>query len=145
MNRDRSKSSKPNRARQHDPNASTRRSYHRSRRNLFDNWAQGPSTRTESNASIRSAADLLGSCSSGWISVYLRCVANGTITLYRSETEPLRNEMRHHKPRHWICNAWKRMCTNASVVRSINPAHWAIIDVLFVAFLLWLVINVCKK
>ena len=144
MNRDRPKSSKPNRTRQHNPNAATGRSHHRSRRNLPDDWSQGSGARTESDSSIRSAADLLGSCSSGWLAVYLRCVADGTVALHRCETRPARDEMTPHKPRHWIVKAWSRVCTTASVSRAINPTLWAIIDVLLVAFCFWSIIQACK-
>lgn len=148
MNRDRTKSSKSDRARQHNPNAPARRTHHRSRRDLPDDWAQGPSTGNQSSASIRSAADLLGSCSSGWLAVYLRCVANGTIALHRCEAGSPREQvvepMRPHKPKHWICKAWSRCCTSASVARSINPTLWAIIDVLLVAFFFWSIIQACK-
>ena len=145
MNRDRTKSSKSERSRQHDPNAPARRVNHRSRRNLSDDWSTGSGARTESDASIRSAADLLGSCSRGWLSVYLRCVADGTIALHRCETRPARDEMRPHKPKHWIAKAWARVCTSASVARSINPTLWAIIDVLLVAFCFWTIIQACKQ
>ena len=145
MNRDRPKSSKPNRTRQHNPNAATGRSHHRSRRNLPDDWSQGSGARTESDSSIRSAADLLGSCSSGWLSVYLRCVANGTIALHRCEVGSPRDEMRPHKPRHWIVKAWSRVCTTASVSRAINPTLWAIIDVLLLVFCFWTIIQACKS
>ena len=144
MNRDRPKSSKPNRTRQHNPNAATGRPNHRSRRHLPDDWSQGSSTRTESDSSIRSAADLLRSSTSGWLAVYLGCVADGTIALHRSETQPTRDEMRPHKPRHWIVKAWTRVCTSASVARSVNPTLWAMIDVLFVAFCFWTIIQACK-
>jgi len=53
--------------------------------------------------------------------------------------------MRPHKPRHWICKAWNRVCTSASVARSINPTLWAIIDVLLVAFFVWTIIQACKQ
>ena len=144
MNRDRSKSSKSDRARQHNPNAPTGRPHHRSRRNLPDDWSQGSSTGNQSDSSIRSAADLLGSCSSGWLSVYLRCVANGTIALHRCEVGSPRDEMRPHKPKHWIVKAWARVCTTASVALAINPTLWSIIDVVVVAFLLWSIIQACK-
>ena len=52
--------------------------------------------------------------------------------------------MRPHKPKHWIVKAWDRVCTSASVARSINPTLWAIIDVLLVAFLMWSIIQACK-
>lgn len=144
MNRDRTKSSKSDRARQHNPNAPARRTHHRSRRDLPDDWAQGPSTGNESSASIRLAADLLRSSTSGWLAVYLGCVADGTVALHRCETRPPRDEMRPHKPKHWICKAWSRCCTSASVARSINPTLWAIIDVLLVAFFFWTIIQACK-
>ena len=144
MNRDRTKSSKSDRSRQHDPNAATGRTHYRSRRNLPDDWAQGSGARTESDSSIRSAADLLGSCSSGWLAVYLRCVADGTVALHRCETRPARDEMKPHKPRTWIVKAWARVCTTASVSRAINPTLWAIIDVVVVAFLMWSIIQACK-
>jgi len=145
MNRDRTKSSKSDRSRQHDPNAATRRANHRSRRNLPDDWAQGSGARTESDSSIRSAADLLRSSTSGWLAVYLRCVADGTVALHRCETRPTRDEMKPHKPKHWIVKAWARVCTSASVARSINPTLWAIIDVAFVAFCFWTIIQACKR
>ena len=144
MNRDRSKSSKSDRARQHDPNAPARRVNHRSRRNLPDDWSQGSGARTESDSSIRSAADLLRSRTCGWLAVYLGCIADGTIALHRCETRPTRDEMRPHKPKHWIIKAWARVCTSASVARSINPTLWAIIDVVVVAFLMWSIIQACK-
>jgi len=144
MNRDRTKSSKSDRSRQHDPNAPARRVNHRSRRNLPDDWAQGSGTGNQSDASIRSAADLLRSSTSGWLAVYLGCVADGTVALHRCETRPARDEMRPHKPKHWIVKAWARVCTSASVARSINPTLWAIIDVVLVAFLMWSVIQACK-
>ena len=145
MNRDRSKSSKSDRARQHDPNAPARRVNHRSRRDLPDDWSQGSGARTESDSSIRSAADLLRSRTCGWLAVYLGCIADGTVALHRCETRPARNEMKPHKPRHWICKAWARVCTSASVARSINPTLWAIIDVLLVAFCFWTIIQACKQ
>ena len=49
--------------------------------------------------------------------------------------------MRPHKPKHWIVKAWARVCTSASVARSINPTLWAIIDVLLVAFCFWTIIQ----
>ena len=145
MNRDRSKSSKSNRSRQHDPNAATRRVNHRSRRNLFNDWSQGSGARTESDTSIRLAADLLRSSTSGWLAVYLGCIADGTVALHRCETRPARDEMRPHKRKHWIVKAWARVCTSASVARSINPTLWAIIDVLLVAFCFWTIIQACKQ
>ena len=145
MNRDRTKSSKSDRARQHDPNAAASRPHHRSRRHLPDDWSQGSGARTESDSSIRSAADLLGSCSSGWLAVYLGCVANGTIALHRCEVGSPRDEMKPHKPRTWIAKAWSRVCTTASVSRAINPTLWAIIDVVVVAFLMWSIIQACKQ
>ncbi|NDG63015.1 MAG: hypothetical protein EBY29_06050 [Planctomycetes bacterium] len=145
MNRDRSKSSKSNRSRQHDPNAATRRTHHRSRRNLPCDWTQGSGAGNESTASIRLAADLLRSSTSGWLAVYLGCIADGTVALHRSETQPPREQMRPHKPRHWICKAWNRVCTSASVARAINPTLWAIIDVLLVAFFVWTIIQACKR
>lgn len=141
MNRDRTKSSKSDRSRQHDPNAATGRTHHRSRRNLPDDWSQGSGARTESDPSIRLAADLLRSSTSGWLAVYLGCIANGTVALHRCETQPTRDEMKPHKPRHWIVKAWARVCTSASVARSINPTLWAIIDVLLVAFFFWSIIQ----
>ena len=145
MNRDRSKSSKSDRARQHDPNAPTRRVNHRSRRNLPDDWSQGSGARTESDSSIRLAADLLRSSTSGWLAVYLGCIADGTVALHRCETRPARDEMKPHKPRTWIVKAWARVCTTASVSRAINPTLWAIIDVVVVAFLMWSIIQACKQ
>jgi len=145
MNRDRPKSSKSNRTRKHNPNAAAGRTHHRSCRNLSDNWSQGSGARTESDASIRSAADLLRSRTSGWLAVYLGCIADGTVALHRSETRPARDEMKPHKPRHWIVKAWTRVCTSASVARSINPTLWAIIDVAFVAFCFWTILQACKR
>jgi len=145
MNRDRTKSSKSDRSRQHDPNAPARRVNHRSRRNLPDDWAQGSGTGNQSDASIRSAADLLRSSTSGWLAVYLGCISDGTIALHRCETRPARDEMRPHKPKHWIVKAWARVCTSASVARSINPTLWAIIDVVLVAFCFWSIIQACKR
>ena len=145
MNRDRTKSSKSDRSRQHDPNAPARRTHHRSRRNIPDDWSQGSGARTESDSSIRSAADLLRSRTGGWLAVYLGCIADGTIALHRCEVGSPRNEMRPHKPKHWIVKAWARVCTSASVARSINPTLWAIIDVLLVAFCFWSIIQACKQ
>lgn len=145
MNRDRPKSSKPNRTRKHDPNAPTRRTHHRSRRNIPDDWSQGSDARTESDSSIRSAADLLRSSTSGWLAVYLGCIADGTVALHRSETRPARDEMKPHKPKHWIVKAWARVCTSASVSRAINPTLWAIIDVLLLVFCFWTIIQACKQ
>jgi len=145
MNRDRTKSSKSDRSRQHDPNAPARRVNHRSRRNLPDDWAEGSGTGNKSDASIRSAADLLRSRTGGWLAVYLGCIADGTVALHRCETRPARDEMKPHKPKHWIVKAWARVCTSASVARAINPTLWAIIDVLLVAFCFWTIIQACKR
>lgn len=148
MNRDRTKSSKSDRSRQHDPNAATGRTHHRSRRDIPGDWSQGSSTGNQSAASIRFAADLLGSCSSGWLAVYLRCVADGTIALHRCEAgsprEQIVQPVRPHKPKHWICKAWSRCCTSASVSRAIYPTMWALIDVALVVFFLWTIIQACR-
>ena len=145
MNRDRPKSSKSNRSRQHNPNAATGRSHHRSRRHLPDDWSQGSGARTESDSSIRLAADLLRSRTCGWLAVYLGCIADGTVAFHRSETRPARDEMRPHKPKHWICKEWSRVCTSPTIARIINQTVRALLDVLLVAFFVWTIIEACRQ
>lgn len=144
MNRDRTKQFKTNRRRKHCPDVTTHRARHRCCRNVHDDWSTGSSFEHQPGSDIRTAADLLRSCSSGWLSVYLGCVADGSIALHRCETESPRVPMRPHKPKHWICKAWSRVCTTASVARANNPTLFALVDVVFVAWFLWIVVTAFK-
>ncbi len=136
------------RTRRHDTSPPTRSPHRGSRRDIPCDWETGSSHRPITASDIRLAADILRSSTSGWLAVYLGCVADGTVAIYRAQTEPSRDEVtapvRPHKPRHWVCKAWLRCCTSASVSRSLHPTMWAMIDVALVVFFLWSIIQACR-
>lgn len=97
MNRARSnKSYKTNRRWQCSPNAAITNFGLGRGRDFFDDREAGPSFGYGSIPNIRLAADMLGSCSSGWIAEYFRRVATGDIVI---DAKTVGNAGKRKKPK----------------------------------------------